>query len=396
MKSKSFLLASGIVLLLVLIHVSFLPGRVAAASSEPIIVGVLVPQTGPFTELGNQVKRGLTLAFEEEGWKIAGRDVKIIAEDTEGKPPVALQKVRKLVESDHVTVLAGVVQSPEAIALRGYVNEQKIPIIITLASADAITQENASRYLFRTSYSSKMKEAPLADYVYKKLGIRTVYVVAADFVAGHERSGWFKRTFEKFGGKIVGESFPPIGNTDFAPYLSKIKDADATYTFLPGSDAIQFVKQYDEYGVKKRVPTIIGSGIFLPYQLEAQKDAALGSIAGDIYSVALQTPENQKFVKAYQKMQKGAIPDEVVEGAYIGGQVIIEGIKNVKGNTKDVPKLLNAFKKLKLKVPRGSFMFDDKQNAVSNVYIEKVVKKDGRYTVELLETYKDVNQDWNP
>ncbi len=396
MKNRRRLLSFGVILLFGLISLSPLPPCALAAPSEPITVGVLVPQTGPFTELGNQIKRGLTIAFDEAGWKIAGRDVKMITEDSEGKPPVALQKARKLVESDRVTLLAGVVQSPVAIALRGYVNEQKVPIIITLASADAITQENASRYLFRTSYSSKMKEAPLANYVYKKLGTRTVYVVAADFVAGKERSGWFKRTFEKLGGKVIGESFPPIGTTDFAPYLSKIKDADATYAFLPGSDAIQFVKQYDEYGVKKRVPTVIGSGIFLPYQLEAQKDAALGSISADIYSVSLNTPENQKFVKAYQKMQKGDNPDESVEGAYIAGQVIIEGIKIMKGDTKDVPKLLDAFKKLKLKVPRGDFRFDDKQNSVSNVYIEKVVKKEGRYTVDLLEAFKDVSQDWNP
>ena len=95
-------------------------------------------------------------------------------------------------------------------------------------------------------------------------------------------------------------------------------------------------------------------------------------------------------------MQKGDNPDESVEGAYIAGQVMIEGIKIMKGDTKDVPKLLDTFRKLKLKVPRGDFRFDDKQNSVSNVYIEKVVKKEGRYTVELLETFKDVSQDWNP
>lgn len=396
MTNRRALLPSGILFFLVIMILLFsLPSR-GVAASDPIIVGVLVPQTGPFTELGNQVRRGLTIAFEEVGWKIAGREVKMITEDTEGKPPVALQKARKLVESDRVTLLAGVTQSPEAIALRGYVNEKKIPIIITLASADAITQENASPYLFRTSYSSKMKEAPLADYVYKKLKMSKIQLVAADFVTGHERSGWFKRTFEKLGGKTVGESFPPIGSTDFAPYLSKIKDADATYVFLPGSDAIQFVKQYDEYGVKKRVPTIIGSGIFLPYQLEAQKDAALGSISAAIYSVAVKSPENERFIKAYRKIKKGENPDESVEGAYVAGRIIIEGVNGTKGDTKDIQKLLDVFRKLRLKVPRGNFMFDNKQNSISNVYIEKVVKKEGRYTVELLETYKDISQDWNP
>ena len=383
-------------LVLMLITLPPLPTNAKATPSDPIKIGGLIPQTGPYTELGNEIRIGLTIAFDEVGWKVAGREIKLIIEDTEAKPPVALQKARKLVESDRVDVLAGVVHSGVAIALREYANEQKVPIIITVASADAITKENASKYLFRTSYSSRMIEGPLVPYVYKKLGFRRAYIVAADFVTGHERSSWFKRFFEQLGGKVVGEVFPPLGTNDFAPYLAKIKDVDAVWLFEAGSDGIQFVKQYDEYGLKKKIPLIGSVSAFQAYQLEVQKDSALGAIYSDLYSIALNTQENQNFVKASQKVLKEHDPDIAVESSYIAGRVIIEGIKNTKGDTKDVSKLLESFRRIKLTAPRGPFRFDENQNAVSNVYINKVVKKDGRYTVDLIETYRDVHQDWAP
>ena len=383
-------------LVLMLITLPPLPTNAKATPMDPIKIGGLMTLTGPQTTVGNSVKSGLTIAFEEVGWKIAGREVQLIIEDDEMKPPVALQKARKLVESDHVDVLAGVVHSGVAIAVRDYIDEQKVPVIISCASSDDITREKASKYLFRTSYSSRMIEGPMAPYAYKKLGFRRAYIVAADYVTGHERSSWFKRFFEQLGGKVVGEVFPPVGTTDFAPYLTKIRDVDGVWVFLPGSDGVQFVKQYDEYGLKKKIPLIGSVSTFQAFQLEVQKDSALGAICSDLYSIALNTPENQKFLKTCQKVLRGHDPDVTVESSYIAGRVIIEGIKNTKGDTKDVPKLLESFRRIKLTAPRGPFRFDEKQNPVSNVYINKVVKKDGRYTVDLIETYRDVHQDWTP
>ena len=313
----------------------------AAPSGPPIKVGVLVPQTGPLTELGNDIKSGLTLAFEEVNWKIAGREVKMIIEDTEAKPNVALQKAKKLVESERVDLLAGIVHSGVAMAVRGYADEQKIPIVITCAVADGLTKDNPSKYLFRTYYSSGMQALPIAVHAYKELNIRKAYIAAQDYVTGHDVADSFKALFERLGGKVIGESYSPIGTTDFAPYLSKIKDVDAVWIFEPGSDGLQFVKQYNEYGLKKKVPHLIGvSASFKGYMLDIHKDAGVGAYFSSVWGISLNTPENQKFVGAYKKMARPSPPDDVLEGSYIGGQVIIRGITNAKGNTKDVPALL--------------------------------------------------------
>ena len=90
------------------------------------------------------------------------------------------------------------------------------------------------------------------------------------------------------------------------------------------------------------------------------------------------------------------LPDIVAVGGYDAGRIIIEGLTYTKGDSRDVPKLLEGLKKAKISSPRGPFAFDEKQNPSCNIYIEKVVKKDGRYTREILYTYQNVSQDWTP
>ena len=93
----------------------------SAWAADDIKVGVLYPLSGIYSSAGKQGVEGATLAFEEAGNQIGGRKVVLIAEDDEAKPDVALAKAKKLVESDRVQVLMGVIWSPNAMALRGYV-----------------------------------------------------------------------------------------------------------------------------------------------------------------------------------------------------------------------------------------------------------------------------------
>ena len=385
------------VIFLVLIIVTLPLTNAHSAAMDPIKIGVLVPETGPFTQVGNNIKSGLKIAFDEVGWKLAGREVKLIIEDTEAKPPVALQKARKLVESDRVNIVAGVVHSGVAIALRDYIDRQKVPLLISCATADVITGVKASKYIFRTSYNSEMQAVPIAAYTYKVLKGRKAYLFAQDYALGHDTIGWFKRSFEKLGGKVVGEVFNPFGTTDFAPYLTKIKGVDVVGAFEAGTDGIQFVKQFDEYGLKKKIPHLVSlSNTFQAYMLAAQKDSALGAICSSAYAVGLNIPENRKLIKTYAKMSGGRDPDDIVESSYIAGRVIIEGINDTKGNIQDVPRLLESFRKVKLTTPRGPFAFDEKQNSICDIFIEKVVKKEGRYTRDIIHTYKNVHQGWTP
>src|SRR5262245_14572207 len=82
------------------------PGR-APAQKMTIKIVFLIPETGPLAANGKDMANGFQLFFEEQGWKLAGREVKLITEDDEGKPPTGLAKARSLVESQGVHVLMG-------------------------------------------------------------------------------------------------------------------------------------------------------------------------------------------------------------------------------------------------------------------------------------------------
>ena len=84
----------------------------------PIKIGLLVPSTGPLSANGKEMANGITLYLEEQNHQLAGREAKLIVEDTEGKPPIALNKARALAESHGVHVIVGPLATAEAYALR--------------------------------------------------------------------------------------------------------------------------------------------------------------------------------------------------------------------------------------------------------------------------------------
>jgi len=105
------------------------------AQKGPIKVGLILPETGPLAANGKDMANGMQLFFEEQGWKLAGREVKLITEDDEGKPATGLSKARSLVESQGVHVLVGPLSAAVGYAVAGYVNDKKVPTIFPIVSA---------------------------------------------------------------------------------------------------------------------------------------------------------------------------------------------------------------------------------------------------------------------
>src|SRR5262245_51988487 len=95
----------------------------------PIKIGLLVPLTGPLSANGKEMANGITLYLEEQNHQLAGREAQLIVEDTEVKPPIALNKARALAESHGVHVLVGPLATAEAYALVSYLERQKIPTL---------------------------------------------------------------------------------------------------------------------------------------------------------------------------------------------------------------------------------------------------------------------------
>ena len=371
----------------------------SASAAEPIKIGFMAPYVGVYTKLGTDMDKGFTLAMEEAGMKAAGRDIKVIKEDTEGKPELGPTKARKLIESDGVNLIAGIVHSGVAISIRDMVTDKKIPLILTNAGAPELTAKLKSPMIFRVSFANGQQDLAGGWYAFNKLGFKKMIVIAPDYSAGHDKANGFMKYFKEAGGQIVEEIYPPLNTNDFGPYLTKImdkqKEIDGVWAFFAGSGSIRLITQYDEYGLKNAIPLLtIGDTLddaFLP----SMKDSCVGIKNYLHYADTLKNPENEKFVKAYTERFKER-PGVFSEQGYVGAKAILAAIEAVKGNVDDKEAFAAAMRKISFNAPRGPFKYDENQNVIENVYIRKVEKAGGSYINTVLDTIPDVDQNWSP
>jgi branched-chain amino acid transport system substrate-binding protein len=342
---------------------------------------MLVALSGPFASLGENLVRGLQLALDEKGSEVAGRRITVQVEDTAGNPEQALAKARQLVERDRAQVLAGVTLSSEAGALRDYVVASGVPLIVGNAGLPGLTRdpEMRSPLIFRVSFANGQHEAPFGRYAYEKLGFRRVVLTGLDYSAGHDKVGAFGRHFTAAGGTVVGEVYVPVDTADFGPYLQRIAqyDADGVFAFYSGVDAVRFVQQYNDFGVKERIP-LFGSGDTVDESiLQEQGEAALGYVSSSHYAVLYDSPENRELVQRCRE-RFGAVANQFVYQGYLTGRVITEALAAVEGVVEDTARFLDALRAVRFRGPTGEFRFHAaSQGAVITVFIRRVERVPG-------------------
>jgi branched-chain amino acid transport system substrate-binding protein len=367
----------------------------AWAQKGPIKVGFLTQMTGGGAAVGKDMSNGFMMSLEEIGNQIAGRKVEVIIEDTQGDPAQALTRLRKLVESDKVHAVAGIFLANEGYALAPKVDEYRIPTVWAVVSADDLTQRKPTKYAVRTGWTSSQPNHPFGEYAAKTLGYKRVATIAMDYAFGWEQVGGFQKTFEEAGGQIVQKLWPPLGTTDFGPFLAQIKrDADAVFAVMVAASSLRFPKQYQDAGLKARLPLIGGGTSFDEFVLPALGDEAIGAISPLIYSAAIDTPVNQRFVKEFRK-KNGKVPGYYAEASYTAARWIAEAAKAVGGNVEDKEKFLAALKKVEISdAPRGPIKLDTYGNPIQNIYVRKVEKRDGELWNTVIQTFTGVSQFW--
>jgi branched-chain amino acid transport system substrate-binding protein len=371
-------------------------GTAGAAQKGPIKVGFLAPQTGPLSANGKDMINGMQQFLEEHNYRLAGREIKLLLEDSEAKPATGLTKARALVEGQGVNILIGPLSAAVGYAIAPYIDEKKIPSIYPIVSADDITQRKRSAYIVRTGWSSSQPSHPFGKWVYDNLKYKRIAMIGYDFAFGWEVAAGFHRSFEEAGGQIVQKLWPPQGNADYGPYLAQLKrDVDAVYCVFSGADALRFTKQFAEAGLKARLPLISGGTVTDEHVLRTMGDEALGIVSALHYSAALDTPANKKFAQAYEAKQK-QIPSYYSEGAYVAGTALKAALEATGGDIEDAGKFLAALRKADLpQAARGPIRFDDYGNPVQNVYVRKVEKVGGRLQNTVIHTFPNVSQFWN-
>lgn len=348
---------------------------VAQAQAEDIKVGLLLPFSGVYAALGEEIETGFRLGLDTFGAD-SGASFEIVREDSEASPPVGLAKTRKLVMQDKVDVMAGVVSSGVLGAIRDVVDGAKVPLIVANAGNDEATGEACSPWITRMSFSNQQVNRPMGKYLVDQ-GITRVFTIGADYAAGQQMIGAFAEAFKAAGGEIVGQEFTPFQKTqDFGPFLAKAKSsgAQAVYAFYAGGEAISFVKQYDSFGMKDALP-LYGAG-FLTSQLyvDAQGPAAQGVVTALHYVPTIENEANAQFVEAF-KAKAGHLPSEYAVHGYDAARALVEAVKS---GASDRETLGAALQKTSFDGPRGATAIDPAtNNIVQPIYVYQIVAGEG-------------------
>ena len=364
----------------------------AIAQSAAVKVGVLSPMSGVYASLGTNKLNGIKMLFNEKGMKAGGRSIELMVEDTEAKPQEGLRKARKLVEEDNVDVLLGIVNSATGYALKQYVDRVKKVWITTAAAADGIFKKaNNSPYAFRSSLSTWQANNPMGTWLGDK-GFKRVFLAGPDYAMGHEALEAFDKTFQVKGATRVGEAYPKLGTTDFAPYLADIKRAspDLVYASFAGSDAVRFVQQFAAFGLKSSMK-LAGYGYLIEEDsIAAQGDAALGVYSTLNWAYGIDTPANKTFVADYRKTYN-SIPTVDSVAGYVGAQVVWDAITRLGGKMDSQEAFSKAIDATKIDTPRGPISFDpDTRNVIQNIYIREAVKDGSEIHNKVLAKFDNV------
>jgi branched-chain amino acid transport system substrate-binding protein len=362
---------------------------------RPIRVGFIAPLSGPYAQNGRDILNGFLLYLQEIGYRAADRPIELVIEDDEAIPAVGLMKARKLVERDKVHLMAGALLSSTGYALAPYIDSMQIPMVYPVVSADDLTQRRRSKWIVRTGWSGSQPNHAFGEYAARVLKLRKVATVALDYAFGWESVGGFQRTFEADGGRITQKLWCPVSVHDFAPYLAQIsRDVDAVYALVLGRAALQFMRQYQEFGLKRRLLLIGGGTTTDEHVLPFMGDEAIGVITALHYSAALDTPANRRFVAAY-RARYAKVPSYYSESMYTGARWFVAATERVRGDVENSAAFVEALRKVRLAdVPRGPVELDDYGNPIENVYIRKVERVNGELQNTVIETLPRVSQFW--
>ena len=360
-----------------------------AVAETPLNIGISMPLTGAgFNAVGRQLQAALKLYVQQHGDIVAGRRIQIAIRDDGGVADSARRLIQEMIVSQKVDIL-GIGITPTALAVAQLATESKKATLVLSSGASITTTK--SPYYVRAGFILPPQSWILAEWAAKN-GSKRVVTLVNDWAPGVEAETSFTTRFKQVGGEIMESIRIPLANPDFAPFLQRIGDIkpDTAFIYFPGTQAPIFAKQFAERGLGRSGIKVIGPGDLTDDDdLNNMGDQMLGMITAGPYSAAHDSALNQSYVAAIQKAN-GFRPDFVSLGAYDGLHLIYEALKKTGGNSEG-DALIAAMKGMAFESPRGPISIDpDTRDIVSNIYIRKVVKKDGQLWSEEFETYPSV------
>lgn len=346
--------------------------RPSYAQTGALRVGLLLPYSGTYAQLGEAITAGMDLFVQQNKGLLAGRQISFVKLDDESAPPKATELTNKLVHGEKVDVLCGTVHSGVALAMTKIAKEAGLTTLVPNAGADQITRTQCGSNIFRTSFGNGQVGVATGKAMLAA-GIKEAVTVTWRYAAGDEMVEGFREAFEAGGGKITKSIALPFPDVEFQSALAEIASLkpQAVYSFFAGGGAAKFIKDYA--GAKLGIP-LWGPG-FLTDGVEKAVGAAGDGVKTVLhYADDVDTPLNKAFRKAYLEATKKEADVYAVQG-YDAMQLLSIGLKAAGGDVAKREDMHAAMAKANFDSPRGPFKLSSAHNPVQNFYLREL--KDG-------------------
>ena len=346
---------------------------VFANGHKKIKVGMITTLSGGGSGLGIDVRDGFLLAVKGDN------HFEVIVKDDQRKPDIAVQIADKMIQSDKVDVLTGIIWSNLAMAVVPAAVKQGKFYLSPNAGPSKLAGKGCHKNYFNVAWQNDNLHEAAGGYG-NTAGYKNSFILAPNYPAGKDALTGYKRFFK---GKIEKELYTKLGQKDYAAEIAQIRSskADSIYFFLPGGMGISFMKQLSQSGIN--VPVIGPAFSFDQGILKAVGDAALGVKNTSQWSKDLDNKANKKFVQDFEK-EYGRLPSLYASQGYDTGKLLISAL-NV-ADVKDQDKFRSALKNANFESTRGSFKFDTNQHPIQDIYVREVIKEGKILTNKIIST----------
>ena len=349
---------------------------ISAVYADKVKVGMITTLSGGGSGLGIDIRDGFALAVKGEP------NIEIISGDDQRKPDVAVQLADKMIQSDKVDIITGIVWSNLAMAVVPAVVNQEKFYLSPNAGPSLLAGKKCHKNYFNIAWQNDNLHEAAGGYA-SSAGFKNSFIIAPNYPAGKDALTGYKRYFK---GSIENEVYTKLGQTDYAAEIAKIRasNADSVYFFLPGGMGIAFIKQFSQAAVD--VPLVGPAFSFDQGILKAVGNAALGIKNTSQWSKDIENKENKKFVEDF-KLAYGRLPSLYASQGYDTGKIIVSAMANA--NIKDMDAFREALRRAPsqgFKSTRGKFSFSSNHHPIQDIFVREVVEENGILTNKLISS----------
>ena len=343
----------------------------ALAQTGPVKIGFISTFSGPGGSLGQEVLDGFKLGLKATGGTLGGRAVELIQGDDQAKPDVGRQVADKMIESDRVHIVSGIIFSNVMLAVAKPALDAGAFVISVNAGPSQYAGKQCHPHYFAASFQNDTAAEAMGTALTKK-GVKRIYLLAPNYPAGKDFMAGFKRTFK---GEIADEVYTTFGQLDYAAEIAQLraKKPEGVFFFYPGGMGINFVKQYAQAGLKADTPLYGPSFSLDQTVLPAMGDAAVGAFATSAWSETFDNANSKKFTADFEAAYN-RLPSSYASNAYDSALLIDAALKSISGKIEDKAAFQKALETAKAATVRDNFAFSANHYPIQDYYMTEIVK----------------------